>query len=467
MFRDKKRIHFIYLLIDIFLIGFCFYLSYRLKLNFTLINPQSLSPLQNYRPLFIFWGVILILFLNNYRLYFTDRSLTIPLEILQVSKAVFVSSIVLAVVIFGLKIAFMSRFIFIVASLSLLVTLSFWRAVKRILVRHWITQGYYNFNVLIIGAGKTALELVDEIEENPYLGLKVVGFLDDYKVDNIKDYKILGKIQDLEKIVRRNFVDEIYLTIHSQRKLVSEVISRGIKLRRTVRVLADNFEIPTYQVKINYVGLLPLISYYEQGMHGTDRAIKRIFDIAVSLAALIIAIPLLLIIAFLIKMDSPGSVFYVSQRAGRKSKLFNFYKFRSMYVGADKEKVNLLSRSEVKGPIFKIKKDPRITRIGKILRRYSLDELPQLINVLKGGMSLVGPRPLPMEELSKCEEWQLRRLEVKPGIACLAQVRGRSDLSFYKWSKWDLWYIDNWSFGLDLRILLWIIPAVLKRKGAY
>lgn len=467
MFRDKKRIHFIYLLIDIFLIGFCFYLSYRLKFNFTLINPQSLSPLQNYWSLFIFWGIILILFLNNYRLYSTDRSLTIPLEILQVSKAVITASIVLAVVIFGLKIAFMSRFIFIVASLSLLVTLSFWRAVKRILVRHRITQGYYNFNVLIIGAGKAALELVDEIEENPYLGLKVVGFLDDYKVDKIKDYKILGKIQDLEKIVRRNFVDEIYLTIPSQRKLVSEVISRGIKLRRTVRVLADNFEIPAYQVKINYVGLLPLISYYEQSMHGTDRAIKRIFDIALSLAALILALPLFLIIAFLIKMDSPGPVFYVSQRAGRKSKLFNFYKFRSMYVGTDKEKANLLSRSEVKGPIFKIKKDPRITRIGKILRRYSLDELPQLINVLKGDMSLVGPRPLPMEELSKCEEWQLRRLEAKPGIACLAQVRGRSDLSFYKWSKWDLWYIDNWSFGLDLRILLWIIPAVLKRKGAY
>jgi len=466
MFRDKKRIHFIYLLIDIFLICSCFYLSYRLKFGL-ILYPQSPPLLKNYSSLFIFWGVILILFLNNYRLYSTDRSLTIPLEILQVSKAVITASIVLAVVIFGLKIAFMSRFIFIVASLSLFVTLSFWRTVKRIIIRHRITQGYYNFNLLIVGAGRAGRELVEEIEENPYLGLRIVGFLDDYKVDNIKDYKILGKIKDLEKIVRRNFVDEIYLTIPSQRKLVSEVISRGIKLRKTVRVLADNFEIPTYQVKINYVGLLPLVSYYEQSMHGTDQAIKRIFDILVSLAALIIALPLFLIIAFLINMDSPGPVFYISQRAGRKSKIFNFYKFRSMYAGADKEKATLLSRSEVKGPVFKIKKDPRMTRIGKILRRYSLDELPQLINVLKGDMSLVGPRPLPMEESSKCEEWQLRRLEVKPGIACLAQVRGRSDLSFYKWSKWDLWYIDNWSFGLDMRILLWIIPAVLKRKGAY
>jgi lipopolysaccharide/colanic/teichoic acid biosynthesis glycosyltransferase len=138
-----------------------------------------------------------------------------------------------------------------------------------------------------------------------------------------------------------------------------------------------------------------------------------------------------------------------------------------MYKDADKEKVGLRYRSEVKGPIFKIKKDPRIARVGRFLRKYSLDELPQLINVLEGDMTLVGPRPLPVEESNQCEEWQMRRLEVRPGITCMAQVRGRSDISFYKWMKWDLWYIDNWTLGLDFRILFWTIPAVLKRRGAY
>jgi lipopolysaccharide/colanic/teichoic acid biosynthesis glycosyltransferase len=138
-----------------------------------------------------------------------------------------------------------------------------------------------------------------------------------------------------------------------------------------------------------------------------------------------------------------------------------------MVMNADDYKEALRDKSEVKGPIFKIKDDPRVTRVGKYLRKCSLDELPQLINVIKGDMSLVGPRPPTPDEVAKYDIWQMRRLDVRPGITCLWQVRGRSDLTFYKWIKWDLWYIDNWSFALDLQILLWTIPAVLKRRGAY
>jgi exopolysaccharide biosynthesis polyprenyl glycosylphosphotransferase len=330
-----------------------------------------------------------------------------------------------------------------------------------------ITRGYNNFNILIIGAGKSGRELADEILENPYLGLRILGFLDDHKTEPINGYRILGRIDDLERIIQEKFIDEVYVTIPSQRTVVSKILPKVIKLGRTIRVLADNFEIPIVKVKINNIGFLPLISYYERGFHGTDSFLKKILDVVMSGAILIILSPLFAILAFLIKIDNPGRVFYVSPRAGRKGKVFNFYKFRSMHQDADKEKESLRHISEVKGPIFKIRNDPRITRLGRILRRYSLDELPQLINVLKGDMSFVGPRPLPVDESNKCEAWQLRRLEVRPGLACLAQVRGRSDISFYKWMKLDLWYLDNWSLGLDLQILFWMIPAVLKRRGAY
>jgi exopolysaccharide biosynthesis polyprenyl glycosylphosphotransferase len=448
------------------LISLSYYLAYFLRGNLHFI-PVTVVTFQRYSLVFILWGISLIFFLNNFHLYSTDRSLTIPQETYLVFKAVFFSAILLSVVIFGLKIEFFSRIIFAAVTLFLFVNLSFWRLVKRIFVRYRIINGYNNFNVLIIGAGRSGKELADEIKDNPYLGLRVVGFLDDYKNGDINGYKVIGKIQELEKIVQRNFVDEVYVTIPSERKVVSDILSKSKSLGKTVRILADNFEIPRYQVKINHIGFLPLVSYYEKGIHGTDSLIKRIIDVAVATTVMIILLPFFLIISFLIKLDSPGPVLYVSQRAGRKGKIFNFYKFRSMYKDADKEKESMRYKSEVKGPIFKIKNDHRITRLGKVLRKYSLDETPQLINVLKGDMSLVGPRPLPVEESNQCAEWQLRRLEVKPGIACLAQVRGRSDISFYKWMKWDLWYIDNWSLSLDFRVLFWTIPAVLKRKGAY
>jgi len=173
------------------------------------------------------------------------------------------------------------------------------------------------------------------------------------------------------------------------------------------------------------------------------------------------------LLAILIKLDSKGSVFYVSKRIGKKGKPFDFYKFRTMVVDAEKMLAQLRDKNETDGPIFKMKNDPRITRIGRFLRRYSLDELPQLWNVLKGNMSIVGPRPPIPQEVKNYKEGQLKRLEIKPGITGLWQIRGRSDASFHRLIRWDIWYIRNWSLWLDLKIILKTIPAVLKGKGAY
>ncbi len=464
MYQDKRKIRAVYLIIDLFFISLCFCLSYRL--NSSLI-PFGLSGIKAYGPVFVFWGIVLIFLLNNYRLYFTDRSLSIIHESWMVCKCVLFSCILTALFIFGLKINVFSRLVFIESAFLLLFCICLWRSFKRIYVRHLVRKGYSNYNVLIVGAGKIGVELLEQIKSNPYFGLKVIGFLDDVKTTTAAGQRILGKISDLEDIVKKYFIDEIFVTIPSERKVISDIILKGTRLGRTIRIVAEHFDLPFRRINLNYIGFIPLIAYSQGEPHAAENAIKRILDVLISAAALLFISPLFLVIAFLIKLHSPGSVFYISKRCGRKGVVFNFYKFRSMIDNADTYKESLRERSEVDGPIFKIRQDPRITKLGRFLRKYSLDELPQLINVLKGDMSMVGTRPFPVEESKRIENKYISRLNIKPGITGLAQINGRSDLAFRRWVRWDNWYINNWSLGLDLKILWRTIPAVLKGKGAY
>jgi exopolysaccharide biosynthesis polyprenyl glycosylphosphotransferase len=195
--------------------------------------------------------------------------------------------------------------------------------------------------------------------------------------------------------------------------------------------------------------------------------IKRIVDFAVALVAVIAILPIMLLVAIVIRITSTGPVFFAQKRVGHNKRKFTMYKFRTMVVDAEQQMEQLEHLNEVSGPVFKIKNDPRITPIGRFLRKTSLDELPQLFSVLKGDMSLVGPRPLPIRDYEGFnEDWQRRRFSVKPGITCLWQVQGRSSISFEKWMELDLQYIDKWSLWLDLQILLQTIPAVLRGSGA-
>jgi exopolysaccharide biosynthesis polyprenyl glycosylphosphotransferase len=339
--------------------------------------------------------------------------------------------------------------------------------VKRIYVRQLVKKGYSNCNVLIIGAGKMGMALAEQIHDNPYLGIRIKGFLDDSKVTAINGYKVLGKIGDLEEVTKKYFIDEIYVTIPSERKVTSDVVLKGAKLKKSVRIVAEHFDLPYRKVGLNYLGFIPMVTYLEQDLHGTEKFFKHFLDVVVSGISLILLFPVFVVIGVLIKLDSPGPVLYISNRCGKKGNIFRFYKFRSMFAGADMHKEDLRSKSEVDGPIFKMRKDPRLTRFGSVLRKYSIDELPQLINVLKGDMSLIGPRPFPVEESEKVENKYISRLNIKPGITGLAQISGRSDLSFRRWARWDVWYINNWSLGLDLKILWRTVPVVLKGKGAY
>jgi exopolysaccharide biosynthesis polyprenyl glycosylphosphotransferase len=202
-------------------------------------------------------------------------------------------------------------------------------------------------------------------------------------------------------------------------------------------------------------------------MEGWQVAAKRVMDIVISAVLLVILSPLALVTAIAIKINSPGPVHFIQERVGLNKRRFRLYKFRTMYYGAEQKQAELESFNEVSGPVFKIKNDPRITAVGKILRKTSIDELPQLINVLKGDMSLVGPRPLPVIDYNGFnKDWHLRRFSVRPGITCLWQINGRSSISFEKWMELDMDYIDRWSLWLDLKILTKTIPSVLRGSGA-
>lgn len=464
MFKDRRRIHLVYFIFDCFVISACFYLSY-------MLNPESLSgdpfAWRSYFEVFAFWGMTLVFLLQGARLYSTDRYLSIIQEWGKVSRCVIFASVIAALLIFILKVNIFSRLIFLESLLLLTVSLSSWRTIKRIYTRYLLRQGFFNYNVLIIGAGKIGFALTEQILDNPNLGIKIIGFLDDSKEHGANGFRVLGKIKDLEEVVRKYFIDDIYITIPSERKATSDVILRAARLKKSVRIVAEHFDLPYRKVRLDYVGFMPLITYIEEAPHASEHFIKRFLDVAVAGFTLILLLPLLLIIALLIKLDSPGPILYVSKRCGKKGRVFNFYKFRSMVEDADSRKEELKSRSEVDGPIFKMKKDPRITRLGRFMRKYSLDELPQLVNVIKGDMSLVGTRPFPVEETARIENKYVTRLNIKPGITGLAQIHGRSDLPFKQWARWDTWYINNWSFGLDLKILLRTITVVLKGTGAY
>ena len=464
MHKLNRQVRFVYFFIDILLIALSFYGVFKLNFGLTQFNPGDV---RSYFSIYFFWGVVLVFLLLNAHLYYTDRYLIVSGEWLRTGRCVLFAFILTALFVFILKLNIFSRMVFGESSIALLLSLTVWRTIKRLYVRYLIQKGYSNYNILIVGAGNTGLTLADETKAFPYLGMKTIGFLDDVRVGERNGIRILGKINDLEHVVKKYFIDEIYVTIPSERRISAEIIQKGKKLGKTVRVAAEHFGLPYSQVKLNNIGVIPLLTYFEERGYGARNTVKRLLDVCISGLILILLLPLFLFIACLIKIESHGPVFYVSKRSGRKGVIFDFYKFRSMIKNAEKQRDALSDKSDVKGPIFKIRQDPRLTRVGRILRKYSLDELPQLFNVLKGDMSLVGPRPFPVEESNNIEYKYIPRLNIRPGITGLAQIKGRSDLKFSQWMRWDAWYVNNWSLGLDIKVILWTIPAVLKGKGAY
>lgn len=316
-------------------------------------------------------------------------------------------------------------------------------------------------NVLVVGSGAVAHRIAGHLEHHPELGRLMCGFVCDCDPGTPG---VLGSTNDLVHLARTAFIDEIILAPPYDRELVLRVLRIARQLHLDVRIAPDLYECEPGQ-KTELIAGVPVISLHEECLPVAGLWAKRALDVTVASAAMVLLAPVMAMLSLLIKLDSPGPVLYAALRAGRKGRPFRCFKFRTMVKNADDLKAQLRERNQREGPIFKIAGDPRITRVGRFLRRYSLDELPQLWNVLWGEMSLVGPRPHPLDDFSAYSIEHFSRLDVTPGLTGLWQVTARQDPSFQTGMKLDIEYIHRWSLGMDLLILLKTAAAVLRGSG--
>ncbi|MCU0779026.1 MAG: sugar transferase [Akkermansiaceae bacterium] len=351
----------------------------------------------------------------------------------------------------------------------------FSRLFLRILLLSARRSGYNYRYLLVIGANERSGQIAAKIEQKPELGYKIVGFVSEtpetaaeWRARPNMRWNILGTLDELRQIFTRERVDEVIvcLPVDARFRDIAAIIQNARELGIVVRLMpefADGYLLKNLHIE-EFEEEYVITLFREQML--LQLLLKRGIDAAISLMVLVILFPMLVLVAILIKLTSPGPVFFVQNRVGMNQRQFKLYKFRSMVADAEERKSELLHLNERDGPAFKIDNDPRITPIGRFIRKTSIDELPQLFNVLSGEMSLVGPRPPLPDEVRKYEWLFRKRLSVKPGITCIWQISGRNHVSFERWMQMDHEYIENWSIWLDLRILLKTIPAVLFSRGA-
>lgn len=355
--------------------------------------------------------------------------------------------------------------------------LSFWSLVipstlvGRALVRSWpLGRRPATRRVLVVGSGPRALTVFHSVRAHPEWGCELLGFVDsNEQVRSIEiDERMLGSLEQLERILMHTVVDEVVITLPM--KSCYAQIQSAIEICEQAGVVAkysaDLFTHAVARPCHDQMSQTPVIT---MAVVRDDYrlVIKRSIDVIGAAVAFVLLLPPMVAIAAAIKLTSPGPVLFAQQRYGYRKRRFTMYKFRTMVPDAEALQGSLEGRNEINGPVFKIKGDPRVTRLGSFLRVSSLDELPQLFNVMRGEMSLVGPRPLPVRDVDRfTEAWPMRRFSVRPGLTCLWQISGRSNVSFGEWMKLDLQYIDQWSLALDLRILARTIPVVLSGAGA-
>jgi exopolysaccharide biosynthesis polyprenyl glycosylphosphotransferase len=462
----------LYLLVDLFVIACSFILAYAIRTVLIGILPLvPLMPLAEYIPLLfsilpIWTG---LLYVN--KAYMSKRGKAYKPLIWMVVKTNIEGISILSLLFFVLKLHMFNRslvFAFVLVCSGLLTG-------EKILLMKFLQyirkQGRNIKQVLIIGTEPKVQMLVKTINQHPETGFVVQGFLSEAPEEvgrNIYGHKVLGTYDQLYRVLHEEIIDEVVFAtpifaLHKIKPSLEVCEQMGINCRIAL-------DTSSYTSKFNMFidGILdiPLISFSYSGKKYYSLWVKRVFDIVVSSATLFMLAPIFLLIALLIKRDSPGPAIFKQVRSGLNGRKFVMYKFRTMVNGAEALRTKLQEFNEVSGPIFKIKNDPRITNIGKLLRRTSLDELPQLFNVLKGDMSLIGPRPLPLIESCQITGEERRRLSMKPGITGLWQCNGRSQATYEHLIRMDLEYVDNWSLLLDLKLLIKTIPVVVKCIGA-
>jgi len=343
---------------------------------------------------------------------------------------------------------------------SSLTGLVLWRWMRQFV---WSGRETELRKILIVGGGPIARSIARALRNDPLHHATVCGFVDD---DLPLSPAVLGRIADLDWLARAEFIDEVILALPGQPARTRDAAEVAYRNHLDIRAVPDLPPGPWTDPGIDRIGEVPVVTLHREPLPGAALFLKRVLDVAGAAFGLVLASPIMAVVALLIRLDSPGPVVYSAKRTGAKGHLFRCHKFRSMVTNAEHLKDELRARNQRQGPIFKIDDDPRITRIGRIIRRYSLDELPQLWNVLRGEMSLVGPRPHPVDEVNHYELHHYRRLDVKPGITGLWQITARGCPSFDLNMHLDLTYIENWTLRLDLRILASTVRVLFSPEGA-
>jgi exopolysaccharide biosynthesis polyprenyl glycosylphosphotransferase len=473
--RYRKWLSTAVVLADVLLINLAIAVSYWLRYDrqwFAAVDAAFHVPYLSFVPISLTLTVLLLSIFKLGGVYDQPRGASWFDEVYRITTGTATGIILMVfVIVFFFRPFLYSRLIFFYAGVLIAVFLGASRMAQRIVRHHLRRRGLGVDRLLIAGAGEVGRTVMRNIVAHPALGYHIVGFVDDDPEKGSTDigrFQALGSTTNIPRLLRELAIDEVIITLPwmYHRKIVS-IVAQCERQQVRVRIVPDIFQMTLSHLDVEYLGDIPMIGVREVSISGSQLILKRAMDVAISLIGLILLFPLFIIIAVAIKLDTPGPALFKQIRVGKGERLFACFKFRSMRQGADNEKERYQAQNEANGAFFKIRDDPRITRVGRFLRRMSLDELPQLLNVLMGHMSLVGPRPAPPSEVQRYQPWHRRRLEVAPGMSGLWQVSGRSELTFDEMVLLDLYYIENWSPLLDVQIMLRTVPNVLTGVGAY
>ena len=465
-------------LVDLALTSSAFFAAFFIRdLIFPKLFPQQfptgLFPLIDYLKIYpvvlVIWSVLLF----SYHSYHSHRTIPLTKEALTIFRVVIAGNVILATIAYLMPLRQLSRSWFILFGVLSAIFLVAEKIFVRVMARYVRSKGLNYRTILIVGTGRRATDIARMVENHKYWGYKMLGFVSDgHRLANgWARYRIFGTVPDLKRILENGQtsepIDEIVFAV-TRKKLdeMKQIFLMCEELGIRTRVAMNFFPNRVARLEVEELEGVPFLTFTTTPSDESQLAMKRLLDVSVSVLLLVLALPIIVIAALAIKLTSPGSVLFKQERIGLNGRIFTLYKFRTMIEDAHQRRDEVNHLNEMTGPVFKLKADPRVTPVGRMLRKFSLDELPQFWNVLKGDMSLVGPRPPIPEEVASYHRWHRRRLSMKPGLTCLWQVSGRNDIDFDRWMRMDLQYIDNWSPSLDLKILLRTIPAVLSGKGA-
>jgi len=424
---------------------------------------EETAPLPSIVCLVVF-AAYLIFFAQIYGVYRSPDTRSGLNEQRMTLQAALTAALMLCGTLYVLRLDSVSR---IVVALTVVLTLAMImprRAIWRKLRARRFLKGLETRNVLIVGDGRVGHALRNHLEALPEMGFRFKGFVTLNPHETMREH-VVGHVHNCVSMARSLFVDEIYFSTPADKQTVLSVVDEARAIGIEVRVVPDLYDGLAWNAPVEFVGQFPTIPLHRKDFPRGAFLVKRVMDIVLSSILIMVLAPALAVIALLVKLDSEGPIFYRAARIGRKGRVFTCFKFRTMVADAEKIKAQLAHLNERKGVLFKISNDPRVTRLGARLRKYSLDELPQLFNVLRGDMSLVGPRPPLASEVEKYKLDHLRRLDVLPGMTGLWQVEARQDPSFDSYISLDTAYVDHWNLMLDMRILARTVGVVISGTG--